>query len=131
MNGPVPPAGSPTTIGAQAEAAALRFLRGRGLSLVTHNFRCPAGELDLVMLDQAALVIIEVRYRHTTRWIDPAATVTASKRRRLLQAAARFLQARPAFASHALRFDVLALSGDIHAPACDWIRGAFDSNDAW
>ena len=64
-------------------------------------------------------------------WVEPAATITAAKRRHLLQATARFLQARPAFADHALRFDVLALSGEPSAPACDWIRRAFDASDAW
>ncbi len=125
------PAGGTAATGALAEAAALRFLCGRGLSLVARNFRCRAGELDLVMLEGSALVVIEVRYRRSAIWIDPAATVTAGKRRRLLQAASRFLQARPAFADHPLRFDVLALAGDLDAPACDWIRGAFDAGDAW
>jgi len=125
------PAGGTTATGARAEEAALGFLRAHGLHLVARNFRCRAGELDLVMLEGRELVVVEVRYRRTAAWVEPAATVTAAKRRHLLQATARFLQARPAFANHALRFDVLALSGEPSAPACDWIRRAFDASDAW
>jgi putative endonuclease len=117
--------------GARAEDAALAFLKHRGLALVARNVDCRAGELDLVMLDGAVLVVVEVRYRGEGGWIDPAVTVTATKRRRLLQATALFLQARPAFADHALRFDVMALSGDLAAPRCDWIRGAFDADSGW
>lgn len=125
------PAEGTAATGARAEEAALRYLRDRGLRPVARNFRCRAGELDLVMLDGDSLVVIEVRYWRSNAWVDPAVTITATKRRRLLQAASRFLQARPAFAEHPLRFDVLALSGDLAGPACDWIRDAFDSGDAW
>ncbi len=115
--------------GARAEQAALRFLERQGLALVTRNFRCRMGELDLVMLDGGELVIVEVRYRASRAPVDPAVTVTATKRRRLLRAASRFLQVRPDFRDHAMRFDVLALSGALDAVRCDWIRGAFTTDD--
>ena len=115
--------------GALAESAARRFLESRGLRLVTRNFRCPGGELDLVMLDGTELVMVEVRYRSRSATIDPAVTVTVTKRRKLLRAAARFLQSHPGFGGHAMRFDVLAVSGSLEAPRYDWIRAAFDTND--
>jgi putative endonuclease len=117
-------------IGARAEAAGRRFLETRGLQVVALNFRCRAGELDLVMLDGGVLVVIEVRYRARPDPVHPAVTVTATKRRRLLRAAAGFLQARPGFRDHPMRFDVLALSGPLDAARCEWIRGAFTTDDA-
>jgi putative endonuclease len=115
--------------GARAERAALRFLEAQGLRLVTCNFRCRMGELDLVMLDGRQLVVVEVRYRARPGLVDPAVTVTATKRQRLLRAASRFLQFRPDFSDHALRFDVLALSGPLEDVRCDWIRSAFTTDD--
>lgn len=115
--------------GARAEQAGLRFLEAQGLRLVTCNFRCRMGELDLVMLDGLQLVMVEVRYRARAGQIDPAVTVTATKRRRLLRTASRFLQHRPDFRDHAMRFDVLALSGPLAEARCDWIRGAFTADD--
>ena len=69
------------------------FSSAQGLRLVARNFRCRMGELDLVMLDGRLLVVVEVRYRTRPDPVDPAVTVTATKRRRLLRAASRFLQA--------------------------------------
>lgn len=123
------PSASTSATGARAEDAALRFLGARGLRLVARNFRCSGGEIDLVMLEDQTLVVVEVRYRRSQRLVDPALTVTATKRRRLLHAAASFLQRHPAHTARALRFDVMALSGEPDTPACRWIRRAFDSND--
>jgi putative endonuclease len=120
---------APGRTGAQAEAAALRWLEARGLRVVALNYRCRAGELDIVALDGPTLAIVEVRYRERAGLVDPAVTVTAAKRRRLLVAAARFLQDHPALREHAVRFDVMALTGPLAAPRCDWIRGAFDASD--
>lgn len=127
MNGSGRPA--PGRTGAEAEAAARRWLESRGLRVLAQNYRCRAGELDIVALDGSTLAIVEVRYRERPGSIDPAVTVTAAKRRRLLVAAARFLQDHPAFRDHAMRFDVMSLTGALAAPRCDWIRGAFDASD--
>ena len=44
-------------------AGARRICKQAGLQLVLRNFRCKRGEIDLVMLDGATLVLVEVRYR--------------------------------------------------------------------
>ena len=49
--------------GDAGESVALTYLRSQGLRLIARNYRCKAGEIDLVMLDGATLAIIEVRYR--------------------------------------------------------------------
>ena len=125
-------AGAPSTTrtGALAEAVGAEFLGGRGLHLVTRNFRCRCGEIDLVMMDGPELVIVEVRYRASASLVDPALTITAPKRRRLLQSAQRYLQEQPRFADHPIRFDVLSISGPLQAPRCTWYRGAFSADDA-
>ena len=54
-----------TELGRAAETLALARLESEGLVLLTRNYRCKAGEIDLVMLDAAArvLVLVEVRSR--------------------------------------------------------------------
>lgn len=120
----------PGRTGAQAESAARHFLERRGLRIVAQNWRWRGGEIDLVALDGATLAIVEVRYRERAGLVEPAVTVTAAKRRRLLATAARFVQDHPAFGDHAMRFDVMALSGPLDGPRCEWIRDAFDACDA-
>ncbi len=46
--------------GEAAEAIAADFVESRGLRIVTRNYRCRYGELDLVARDGETLVYIEV-----------------------------------------------------------------------
>jgi Holliday junction resolvase-like predicted endonuclease len=55
---------------------ACRYLEARGLILVTRNFRCACGELDLIMRDGEQLVFVEVRSRRHSRYGTPAESVT-------------------------------------------------------
>ncbi len=125
------PRSGPTTTrtGDLAETAGLLFLEQHGLRLVERNYRCRCGEIDLIMMDGGDLVMVEVRYRASAALVDPALTVTRPKRRRLAQAAQRYLQDQPRFADGGLRFDVLAISGPLESPCCKWFRGAFSTDD--
>lgn len=106
-----------------AEKLALRFLEAQGLVLVKRNYRCRMGELDLVMRDGDYLVFVEVRSRHDSRYGTPAETVTRTKQRRLIRAAAHYLQ-RSRAAALPCRFDVVAVNaGD----DLDWIKNAFQA----
>jgi putative endonuclease len=96
---------------------------------VAANYRCRAGELDLLMTDGAELVVVEVRYRARSEPVDPALTVTARKRRRLLRATVHFLQHHRHYRDCALRFDVLAICGPDTAPAMQWFRNAFNGEE--
>ena len=115
------------TLGDQYEHAAAALLENAGLRLVQRNYRCKAGEIDIVALDGATLVFVEVRARRTGRFGGAAATVDARKQRRLCVAARHFLQQRRAGASHPCRFDVITFeprqSGAAATPL--WIRSAF------
>ena len=113
--------------GRQGEDLALEHLRGQGLTLVERNYNSPWGEIDLVMLDAAVLVFVEVRLRAETRYANAAETIGPQKRRRLTRTAEHYLQRhRPAPA----RFDVIAITttgdtGDQHR--IEWIKDAFQT----
>lgn len=113
--------------GHDAEDAALAYLQRRGLILVQRNYRCPGGELDLVMREGECLVFVEVRHRRRATHGSAAESVDARKRERLVRAATHYLQ-RTRQAVHApARFDVVALSGPLGRCRIDWIRNAFDA----
>lgn len=113
--------------GRRAEAAALDYLSARGLREVERNFRCRAGEIDLVMRDGDCLVFVEVRYRRSDRFGGPAESVAARKRRRLLTAAQYYLQVRPAARALAARFDVVAVRPAPRGLHIEWIADAFQA----
>ncbi len=118
--------GSPTQRqGRLAEAIAGRHLEACGLRLLARNLNCKAGEIDLVALDGAVLVFVEVRARRDAAFGGAAASVNRRKQTRLIRAARYFLPilARRHLAGRVprCRFDVVSLeSGDIR-----WIRDAF------
>lgn len=111
--------------GLQAEQRALELLQYAGLKLVTRNFRCRGGELDLVMAKGNSLIVVEVRQRSRRDYGGAAASVTTKKRQRIIHATRNFLARHPHFARHNIRFDVIAFEAD--APP-QWLRAAFDTS---
>jgi uncharacterized protein (TIGR00252 family) len=51
-------------LGKSGEELARRYLERKGFDFVAANWRCRAGELDLVMRDGDTLVFVEVKTRH-------------------------------------------------------------------
>ncbi len=77
--------------GQVSEQQSLDFLRRQGLRPVTRNYRCAAGEIDLIMLDAACLVFVEIRFRTPGRYGDGLASVNRGKQNRICRAARHFL----------------------------------------
>jgi putative endonuclease len=95
--------------GAEAERAAAELLSAAGYQIVERNFRCKAGELDIIARDGDVLVFVEVRSRsdddhgHAVEMIGPA------KQRRVVRVARHYLAiAAPRF--ERCRFDVVAIT---------------------
>ncbi len=115
-----------TALGRRAEDAACRHLEHHGLRLLTRNYRCRVGEIDLVMLEGNTLVLVEVRSRSSVEHGGAAATVGARKQARLTRAARHLLLTRPELRSLAARFDVIAIDAARDGPPeLTWIRDAF------
>lgn len=111
--------------GVTGEAAALRYLCDRQLMLVTKNYRCKAGEIDLVMFDGPTLALIEVRYRADGAFGGAAASVTWRKQRRLINAARHLLLTRAELRRYPARFDVVTVEPGADGLRIEWIRHAF------
>lgn len=116
--------------GQRGEAEAEALLGRSGLRVVERNYRCRAGEIDLVMLepgtaDGDVLVFVEVRLRAPGARAEAVETVDGNKQRKLIQAARHFLMAHPVFATSPCRFDVIAIDDPGVEPA--WVRNAFEA----
>jgi putative endonuclease len=117
------------SVGDEGEARALRHLLNAGLVLVQRNYRVAGGprrrggEVDLILRERdGTLVFVEVRARGSLLHGGAAASVTATKRRRIVLAAQHYL-ARLA-TPPPCRFDVVALDGE----RLEWLRAAFDAS---
>lgn len=98
------------------------------MRVVARNFRCPAGEIDLVAVDRDCVVFVEVRSTGSTDTERPALSVDDAKQRRLTQLAVYYLQQHRLLGRLA-RFDVLALSwpGGQREPTIVHYRNAFET----
>jgi putative endonuclease len=106
--------------GASAEAAAARLLIAGGYRIVERNFRCKAGELDIIAARGDTLVFVEVRSRSNDEHGSAAEMIGPTKQRRVARVAAYYLEAaRPAF-EHC-RFDIIAIT----AGDSVWLEDAF------
>lgn len=110
--------------GLVAEQWVARFLTRQGLKLVTRNFTCSAGEIDLIMRDGQTFIFVEVRHRTSDRFGSAIESITAAKRRKLLRAAQAYLQSRVKGAEPPCRFDVVGINGPLRVENVQWIKGA-------
>lgn len=112
-------------LGESGEDLACAALERRGYAVLERRYRTRAGEIDVVALDGAVLVFVEVKTRRSVRFGHPAEAVTPAKRRRLAQMAADYLARRRPRCS-ACRFDVIAVTiGADGPPVIEVIPGAF------
>lgn len=101
--------------GRWGEDQAARWYRDKGYVVLDRNWRCPGGEIDLVVSRRAAagsetVVFVEVKARSSDRLGAPAAAVDSRKQRKVRRAAMCWLDAHPGQRG-ALRFDVVAITG--------------------
>ena len=109
------------------EQVAESLLRRHGLRTLTTNYQCRGGEIDLVMLDGAVLVFVEVRYRHSDRFGSGADSVTTTKQRRITFAARQFLARHVQHAQRPSRFDVVSIGRGNDGAELNWIQSAFEA----
>lgn len=96
------------TTGERGEALAARYLEEQGLTVLSKNWRCPEGELDLVLTDGRALVICEVKTRTSDNFGPPAAAVDDAKAGRIRRLTRRW-RAEFGVGHVDTRYDIVAI----------------------
>jgi putative endonuclease len=95
--------------GASAETGAAQLLIDAGYRIVERNFRCKAGELDIIARDGEVLVFVEVRSRADDEHGGAIEMIRRTKQRRVARVAACYLEiVNPAFDE--CRFDIVAIT---------------------
>lgn len=115
----------PGALGRTYEGYALRYLCDQGLKPLQQNFRCKAGEIDLIVQDGEWIVFAEVKMRGQTRFASPVEAVTRPKQRRIINSAKIYLQRQGWYEKYPVRFDLLALTRDNHGYSVEWLKNAF------
>lgn len=96
------------SLGMYGERVAARHLAGLGMTVLDRNWRCPTGEIDLVLRDGPVLVVCEVKTRRGLSHGHPVATVREHKLARLQQLALLWMEAHGVVAPE-MRIDVVGV----------------------
>ena len=95
-------------LGRSGERFAAGWLEACSYHIVARNWRCPAGELDLVAERDGELVFVEVKTRRGRAMGAPEEAITRAKRLHLVAAAQEYLAAAGAL-ERPFRIDVVAV----------------------
>lgn len=96
--------------GKEAEELAVQYLLQKGWSLVERNWRCRAGEIDIIMRDGEVYVFVEVRgKRHSSRYGTAIEAIDARKQQRV-RALAEWYRAAHRLYEASIRFDAIAVT---------------------
>lgn len=93
--------------GRVAEAVAAGCLRLSGWRVLARNWRCPAGEIDIIARRRHILAFIEVKTRDDVGVAGEA--IGARQRQRIRRAASLYLARHPALATLDARFDAMLI----------------------
>lgn len=111
-------------LGRRGEDLAAELLERSGYVVLERNYRCRAGEIDIVAVDGGTLVFCEVKTRRTARWGEPSEAVHSAKQARYRRLALAWIaERRPG--SVEVRFDVVSVIVGARGPQLTHFRDAF------
>jgi putative endonuclease len=99
-----------TAFGRDVERRVSEALEQRGRIVIGRNVRVGRDEIDVLVMDGATLVLVEVRARSNASWTDAMQSVRPAKVKRLKRAALALLAKRDE--QRELRIDVVAVGVD-------------------
>jgi putative endonuclease len=79
------------TLGRWGEELAVRHLERQGVRIVARNWRCTAGEVDIVVLDGDCVAFVEVRTRRGRAYGSPEESITPQKLARMATVAESYV----------------------------------------
>jgi putative endonuclease len=110
-------------IGAYGESVAARHLVEQGMVVLDRNWRCDAGEIDLVLRDGDVLVVCEVKTRTSVDFGTPHEAITDAKLDRLRRLAMCWQEER-GLAVPDVRIDLVGVLRPRRGPSqVDHVRG--------
>ncbi|MBF4462166.1 MULTISPECIES: YraN family protein [unclassified Rathayibacter] len=95
-------------LGRRGEEIAAAHLRAHGFEILDRNWRVREGELDIVAREGAALVVVEVKTRSSTRFGLPVEAITRAKAQRLRRLAYAWAREHGERSRH-LRIDAVGI----------------------
>lgn len=99
------------TIGTKYEKIAGNYLEEQGYKIISYNYRCPLGEIDIIAKDKEEIVFVEVKYRKNLTMGSPLEAVTVRKQN-IINKCAQYYLVRNFKYEISCRFDVIGIIND-------------------
>lgn len=113
--------GQKRRLGHWGETQAAAYLTAQGCTIVERNWRCAAGEVDLVVQEGDVLAFVEVRTRRSDRFGTPEDSITARKLAHMVAVAENYVYERGW--SGAWRLDVVTIRAKgTGSPTIEWYK---------
>jgi putative endonuclease len=116
-------------LGRRGEDLAAHMLTDLGAQLLSRNYRCTTGEIDLVLDHEDDLVAVEVKTRSSIDLESPEEAVTRRKLRRIVDALKDFAaqDETDALLARHWRVDLVAIEMELDGTVvrCDHIRDIY------
>lgn len=96
--------------GTQGENMAVKYLMDQGYQIITRNYRCFLGEIDIIARQNGYLVFIEVKYRKNSFCGSPFAAITTHKQQTIRKVAQYYIMEHQIRDCVRCRFDAVGIT---------------------
>jgi putative endonuclease len=110
-------------LGNLGESLAADYLEKAGLQIITRNYRCPKGEIDIVAREGQCLVLVEVRAKTSGKMGYGEESVDLKKMRKIRGAAAYYVMEQGYGHWPPLRLDLVAILFALNDFTVNWLKG--------
>ena len=100
------------TVGTRYEILAADYLRSKGYEILDMNYHTRFAELDIIALNEDALVFVEVKYRRSTKQGYPSEAVDFRKQGRIRKASVFYMTEKGySIDDTFIRYDIISILG--------------------
>ncbi len=103
------------------EKAAADHIISQGGQIITTNYRCRMGEIDIIARDGDTICFIEVKYRKDIQKGYPVEAVDIRKQFTICRVSDHFRMVKALSDERPYRYDVISITGE----CIRWIKNAF------
>ncbi len=97
-----------TELGQKGEKIAKVFLKKLDYVIITQNYRCSQGEIDIIATDKNELVFVEVKTRCSKKYGEAREAVNQYKKKHIKRAAMAYIT-KHKLENQWIRFDVIEI----------------------
>ena len=115
-------------IGNIGELVAEKYLLSKGLKVLSRNWCCRYGEIDLIALSEKTLIFVEVKFVRSTSFCSATDLFNYKKRMHVSRTVDIFLNRYPRFVN-CWRFDLICLTQDVNRIWVEYYKNALSFND--